>query len=560
MSGGSTELGGLAEEFWAWRTATQPDSHDDVTRIERPAGLLADWSPDAIAERRRALAGFTQRHGDLKVGGEPVATRVDATLLGSALARVHWELDLLRDWRRNPCFYLDQALVPLYNLLLQPPPWPGTRGREIVALLGHVPDVLEQARRNLTGHAAGPFARYALRLLDTADKALGTAMTALGPFLPTARTEELAAATGGAQRALVGFREWLREHLPGFGAPISVGPEAFRYFLHHVALLPYSMRQLLDMGRQEYARTAAAEVMLRRRHRDLPEPPPFADTARQVERQRTDEQDVRALLRREGIIDLPDDLRHYRNTPMPAYLEPLTWLGVPHYIASARRPGDDALRYLRPPRADLPYFQRVEAYDPRVGIVHEGVHAWQAALSWRHPDPLRRHYYDSAANEGIAFHAEELALQAGLFDGTPTSALFLVNAMRLRALRVEVDIALAVGELTLEQAAARLAEQVPLDPGTAWEEAAFFAGHPGQGLSYLTGKIQIHGLLADAARRRGEGFRLDAFLGRLWRDGNVPFALQRWELLDDRSHLDAAQRRGGDRGASAVGLAEAAEG
>lgn len=245
---------------------------------------------------------------------------------------------------------------------------------------------------------------------------------------------------------------------------------------------------------------------------------------------------------------------------MPAYLEPLTWLGVPHYIASARRPGDDALRYLRPPRADLPYFQRVEAYDPRVGIVHEGVHAWQAALSWRHPDPLRRHYYDSAANEGIAFHAEELALQAGLFDGTPTSALFLVNAMRLRALRVEVDIALAVGELTLEQAAARLAEQVPLDPGTAWEEAAFFAGHPGQGLSYLTGKIQIHGLLADAARRRGEGFRLDAFLGRLWRDGNVPFALQRWELLDDRSHLDAAQRRGGDRGASAVGLAEAAEG
>ncbi|MEU9575515.1 DUF885 family protein [Streptomyces massasporeus] len=559
MNGGSAELGRLSEEFWQWRTATQPDSYDDVTRVERPAGLLCDWSPDMIARRRSALAGFTRRHGDMKLDAEPVATQVDAALLGSALARVHWELDLLRDWRRNPCFYLDQALVPLYNLLLQPLPWPGTRGREIVALLGHVPEVLEQARHNLIGHAAGPFARYALRLLDSADEALGTAMSALEPVLPAADAEGLAAATGAARRALVGFREWLREHLPTFTAPVGVGPDAFRYFLHRVALLPYSTSQLRDMGRQEYARTAAAELVLRRRYREAPQPPLLADTARQVERQRRDERDVRAFLRRSGIIDLPDDLRHYHNAPMPAHLEPLTWLGVPHYIASAGRPLDDALRYLRPPREDLPYFQRVEAYDPRVGVIHEGVHAWQSALSLRHANPLRRHYYDSAANEGIAFHAEELVLQAGLFDGAPASALSVVNAMRLRALRVEIDIGLAAGELSLEQAAARLAEQVPMDPGTAWEEAAFFAGHPGQGLSYLTGKLQIHGLLADAAQRGGRAFRLDTFMGRLWREGNVPLALQRWELLGDRGQLDAAEERGGDLDASAVGLAEAAE-
>ncbi|MDT9701139.1 DUF885 family protein [Streptomyces sp. P17] len=560
MSGGRAELDRVTEEFWEWRIAAQPDSYDDVTRVERPAGWLPDWSPDAISQRRRALAGFTRRHGDLKVSAEPVADQVDAALLGSALARVHWELDLLRDWRRNPCFYVDQALVPLYNLLLQPRPWPGTRDQEVVTLLGHVPNILEQAKQNLIGHAAGPFAQYALHLLDTADEALGTAMTALNPLLASAQAEGLAAATGAAQRALVDYREWLREHLPTFDAPISIGPEAFRYFLHHVALLPYSMRQLLDMSRQEYTRTAAAELVLRRRHRDLVEPALLADTARQVEQQRTDEQDIRAFLRREGIIDLPDDLRHYRNAPMPAYLEPLTWLGVPHYIASAQRPGDDALRYVRPPRRDLPYFQRVEAFDPRVGVVHEGVHAWQSALSWRHPDPVRRHYYDSTVNEGIAFHAEELALQAGLFENVPASTLFVVNAMRLRALRVEVDISLAIGELTLEQAAARLAEQVPLDHATAWEEAAFFAGHPGQGLSYLSGKIQIHGLLADAAQRQGEAFRLDSFLGRLWREGNVPLTLQRWELLGDRDHMDAAQRWGGDRGAPALSLAESAGG
>ncbi|MFD8751880.1 DUF885 family protein [Kitasatospora sp. NPDC059577] len=544
MGSARNELDRLSDEFWTWRTAAQPDSYDDITRVERPSGWLPDWSHGAVVERRRVLAEFTRRHGDLDLSPEPVAARVDAALLGSALARAHWELNLLRGWRRNPCFYLDQALVPVHNLLLQPPPWPDTRGRDVIALLGRVPELLEQARDNLTGHAAAPFAQYALRLLDTADEALGTAMTALAPFLATTAPQELAAATAAAQQALADYRNWLREHLPAFGAPISPGPAAFRYFLHRVALLPYPAQRLLDMGRQEYARAASAELVLRRRHRDVPEPALFADSARQVARQRVDEQDVRAFLRGAGLVDLPDGLRHYRNAPMPPYLAPLAWLSVPHDISSVRRPDDDAVRYINEPRADLPYFQRVEAHDPRAGIVHEGVHAWQAALSWRHPNPLRRHYYDSAANEGIAFHAEELALQAGLFEDSPAGALFVVNAMRLRALRVEVDVSLAAGELSLEQAADRLAERIPLDPGTAWEEAAFFGGNPGQGLSYLIGKIQIEGLLTDCARREGDAFDLSAFLGRMWCEGNVPLALQRWELLGDRSHLDAARRLG----------------
>ncbi|MDT0477792.1 DUF885 family protein [Streptomyces sp. DSM 41014] len=557
MSSDKAKLARISEDFWKWRASTQPDSYDDITRVERPTGWRPDWSPDAIIERRQILADFAHRHSLLDLTDAPVPDQVDAALLGSALARAHWELELLRDWRRNPCFYLDQALVPIYNLLLAPPPFQDTRAHDVVAHLRCVPELLAQARHHLTGQAAGSLTQYALRLLGTADTALGTAMAALHPFLATAQAAELVTATAAAQHALVAYREWLQEHLPTFTATTSPGPQALRYFLHRVALLPYSVRQLRDMGRQEYARAAAAELLLRRRHQDLPEPPLAADAAHQIERQRTDEEDIRIFLRTEGIIDLPDDLRHYRNAPMPPYLEPLTWLGVPHYMASPHRSDDDALRYIRRPGSDLPYFQRAEAHDPRVGIIHEGIHAWQSALSWRHPNRQRRHYYDSAANEGIAFHGEELMLQAELFDDSPASALFVVNAMRLRALRVEVDLGLALGELSLEQAAARLTEYVPMDPGTAWEEAAFFAGHPGQGLSYLTGKIQIHALLADTAQRQGDSFRIDSFMGRLWREGNVPFALQRWELLGDRDHVDAARRLGGDCDASALGLAEA---
>jgi hypothetical protein len=32
---------------------------------------------------------------------------------------------------------------------------------------------------------------------------------------------------------------------------------------------------------------------------------------------------------------------------------------------------------------------------------------------------------------------------------------------------------------------------------------------------------------------------LRKFHDRVWREGNVPFSLQRWELLGDRSDVDA---------------------
>jgi hypothetical protein len=55
-------------------------------------------------------------------------------------------------------------------------------------------------------------------------------------------------------------------------------------------------------------------------------------------------------------------------------------------------------------------------------------------------NPIRRHCYDSVANEGIGFYAEEMMLQAGLFDDNPHTREIIYNFMRLRALRVEVDV------------------------------------------------------------------------------------------------------------------------
>jgi uncharacterized protein (DUF885 family) len=96
---------------------------------------------------------------------------------------------------------------------------------------------------------------------------------------------------------------------------------------------------------------------------------------------------------------------------------------------------------------------------------------------------------------------------------------------------VEVDVKLALGEFTLEQAAKYLQEKVPMDAQTARQEATAFSTGPGQAITYQIGKLQITKFLAEARMQQGNRFDLLAFHDFVWKNGNVPIALQRWEYL-----------------------------
>jgi uncharacterized protein (DUF885 family) len=103
--------------------------------------------------------------------------------------------------------------------------------------------------------------------------------------------------------------------------------------------------------------------------------------------------------------------------------------------------------------------------------------------------------------------------------------------MRLRALRVEVDVKLATGTFTIDEAADYLTRTVPMDARTAGEEAALFASTPGPALTYQIGKLQALRFLAEARRTQGDAFDLRAFHDFVWKNGNVPIALQQAEYL-----------------------------
>jgi len=296
-------------------------------------------------------------------------------------------------------------------------------------------------------------------------------------------------------------------------------------------------------GREEWERTVAFEQYEQHRDQGLPELSIAANIDEEIHAATQDELAIRKFLEDRGILSVPPDVGHYTTRPAPGYLEALSEFGeIDSFL------GHTGVRYLHNPSPDLGFFELATTKDPRPLTVHEGVpgHFFQLTLSRMHQDPIRRHFYDSGSIEGLGFYAEEMMMQAGLFDDRPRARELIYSWMRLRALRVEVDVKLALGEFTIPQAADYLQHYVPMDPHTAMGEAAAFAATPGQAIAYQIGKAQILRFLADAKLKQGSAFDLRAFHDYLWKNGNVPIALLRWEYLGlDDDWRDAQKRRAG---------------
>jgi uncharacterized protein (DUF885 family) len=537
----------LANDFWQWRAQYQPFSRDDIPRIERPVEDLThprDWSASAIARQKAALGDFEKRWKQIDPSGWSVAQQVDYRLMGSGLARVRWELEINPRWERDPSFYLDQTLTALLEALVQPPPFDAIHSRIIFERMHEIPAIVEEGKANL--RPVRPFAALAIGDLQQIRPQLERVTHEVAPMLRgEPGNEDVAArfqvATGRAIRALESYRSWLEARLNAMPNDAAVGRANYEFFLRHVALVPYTPEQLLAISRQEWDRSVAFEQYEKQRNQGLPELKPAATLQEEIARAKREELAIRKFLEAKGILTVPANVQHYTLQPMPGYIETLADFGETDDFTGPSRLQDNGVRWANPPSPQLGYFWLATAKDPRPDMVHEGVpgHYFQMCLSWNHTDPIRRHYYDSGANEGIGFYAEEMMLQAGLFDDSPRTREIIYNFMRLRALRVEVDVKLALGLFTIPQAAEYLSQHVPMDKKTAEGEAALFATDPGQAISYQIGKSQILQFLAAAKLAQGDKFTVRAFHDFLWTNGNVPIALQRWEYLGEKDDVRA---------------------
>jgi hypothetical protein len=413
------------------------------------------------------------------------------------------------------------------------------RVTNLVSVLESFPKTLLDGKKNLTEPAA-PFARIALENLRDIRSKLHEVNDAIKKQVGKEFHTRIDEAFQNAISSLEDYNQWLIEKLPSLKNQFSIGKDAYNYFLKNVALIPYLPDEMLKYGRMEFDRAALFESLEKLKNKNKPSPKIFSSIDEEIKQVEKDENAIRDFLVKNEIMTVPGWLKHYTFRKTPEYLAPLTFIGEADDFTSETRLNQNAIRYTVQPDSNLSYFSLSIAKDPRPIIVHEGIpgHYFQLAISWKNPNPVRRRFVDSGANEGIGFYVEEMLLQAGLFDERPYAKEIIYSFMRLRALRVEVDIQLALGIFSIDQAADYLAQGVPLDKESAIESAYFYAYNPGQAISYQIGKIQLIQFLSDAKIKLGNKFNLREFHDFVMLNGNVPISLLRWEYLGLRDEIN----------------------
>ena len=436
-------------------------------------------------------------------------------------------------------------------------PWTAARAQtELVPRLESVPRTLSAGLANLQSAEAAPvrtFANVALSTLGwnatrrTTDvgAALCASVKALSSTasLPTSVASELSTAASHAAQSLSDFALAIDRMKDGWATNASIGEARLQWFLHHVSLVNRSSDAILQLGRSEFERVASAHQMTRARNDAAGLPPDaprlFPSFAAQQNATLAASRAMHTFLAKTRLLTLPSWLPEYTVEPIPPWLHPFGYgtLGEEDDFTSATRSlrGDPFVRWLPPPRAGLPIFLNVLARDPRPVLVHEGLpgHFAQFSFSWRNKRPARRQWLDSIANEGLAFYWEESVLLAGLYSDAPRVKETVYELARLRAVRVEADVGLATGALSVAEAAAYLERAVPLSPAEAAEEVAARLAAPGQGMSYVVGRAQLLAFLEASREAAGAqpkpqngSFDLARFHASLMANGNLPFALQ----------------------------------
>ena len=335
------------------------------------------------------------------------------------------------------------------------------------------------------------------------------------------------AARDAALKALAGFAAWLREKKPAMKNDFAMGKKAYARWLSAVALLPLTPDEVVSLGEAELARSRASQAWLAPAAASAPKPAPPSSQDEFLRSYEAHTDGIVRFLEDKDILTVPAFIGPFHCRQLPDAFKPTSPGGFmnPPGVFDA----DPAGFYFIPTYDPHPanFFLRAAIEDPRPILAHEGIpgHHFQISIANRLQNPIRRFHDDGVFIEGWAFYTEEMLERTGLYDDRPDTRVQVMQLLRMRAARIAVDVRLATGEWTFDQAVDYFVSEGGLDPEAARGEAAGAAASPGYKIQYLVGKWQIERLLGRVRDREGSAFTLRHFHDRLVSYGSIPISV-----------------------------------
>lgn len=550
----------LAEEFRAMRGRYSRRWHPGWAE-----GLL-DYAA-IVQKQKEMLPKFRARLDSLDIKNWSVHNKIDYLLLRSEMDQLEWELYVIRQWSRNPGFYVSLALDNVRRHLTggrvmgQKPrlmPYSEERAQDILRALDDTEKILDQGRKNLTEivpeladvvlqqpSSAWPLPSMERGQLKYIVENYRKWAEITAEHFPAAQAKKLVPAVVKAGQRLQEFGKWLEQNREKMTGKYYIGKDLVNWYLRHVFLLPFNYEQLKLMAEIERARAISYLQFELHKNKNLPKIEPAKTTKEYLA---WDDETV-LLLRRWYLENGEDLLSDQDYQPLirseeSIYLPPFGMLAFPYKAKPA------VSRVLVPPANHWSAVNSNYGWytDPGVLQGHEywPGHTYERNIRRHNPCPIRRGHVDSGHSEGWCFYNEEIlvALDFPFVRGPRARELVYINMLQ-RAERILIGLPLLAGEISPEEAYRAFLEHVPalgsglgITPEEAYMEVYKRVVWRGNDcFDAQTGKLQLFKLLADCKMRMKEKLNLKKFHDQYMKFGQIPISFLRWEILGDDSEV-----------------------
>jgi uncharacterized protein (DUF885 family) len=495
-------------------------------------GQFAAYDAESVREQVAALRSYESTIEEAEAA--TLAEEIDRTAVLHSLRHEILMLERERQFARNPSYHLWHAVNGIFLLLARRPSDSAERAAALLLRLQALPAFLETAASVLTKpdsilvDVAASMIPGAISLIEEGldDPALDLSM--LDPL-------ELERARVLAVESLESFAEALSQMEASAGENFAIGRELFDLKLHTAHMIAENADELLRFGERLRA-SATAELeqiameidphvpwreLVPRLRCDMPTPDSAID-------------EYRAAMEASRHFTISRELMHVPDVtlnvvPTPNFLRSLIPLAA-YQGPGAFDPVQRGLFLVTLPENGESWSSHCRAELPSTAL-HEGVpgHHLQMSIGNRLESIPRRVLSTPAAREGWALYCESLMAEMGFLDSA-AERFFQAHHLLWRAVRVILDVSLHTKGMSMEDAAARLRDELGFEHHIAEAEAKRYCAYPTYQLCYAVGRRDIMALRDDSRRVRAEEFTLASFHEELLQYGALPTALARWGM------------------------------
>lgn len=535
----------LVDEFFDFKCRVNPD-WATVLGFHQYDSQAPDLSAATIKANIEKLKSFQTQFAAIKPETLSAQSKIDLSMINSAINADLLEYEDIRAWEKNPDTYSSQSSSMVYDLLSRDFAPINERAKSVIAREKKIAGILKIGRDNLKN----PPKIYTEIAIEQLPGIIDLFQTSIPEKLKSvtdkALKDEFDKTNAEVIAELKSYQKFLKEDLlPKSKGNFALGADAYSKKLLYEEMEDSSIDDLLARGETEMKRLQD-EFIKTAKEIDASKSPTEVFTSISSDHAAPDKllpsivamlKELKTYCSDKNIITIPSE-DNLQVMETPAFMRALTFAAM-DAPGPFEEKAKEAYYYVTLPEAGWKP-ERIEEhmrafckYDVINTSVHEAFpgHYVQGLWARKAPSKTSKILGCGTNIEGWAHYCEQMMVEQGLENGDKKLKLVMIHDALLRCARYIVGIRMHCKGMSLDDGISYFVKEGYQEKANAEREAKRGTSDPTY-LVYTLGKLQLIALRDDYKKLKGSEFSLKDFHDRVMATGTPPVKIIRQILME----------------------------